>query len=77
MGRRGIAPEAIAAAVASLHGENRPASPVNVRLVTGTGSYTTICRALRQLGVRESKRTHLRPGVGQPPAARMAGRMRR
>lgn len=74
MGRTGIATEAIAAAVATLHEENRPASPVTVRLVTGTGSYTTICRALRELGVRESKRTRLQPVGGQP--ARMAGRMR-
>lgn len=75
MPRKGIDSDTVAAAVAQLHAEHRPASPVLVRLVTGTGSYTTICRTLRSLGVNESKRP--RANRASAGTHRTAGRMRR
>lgn len=56
MARPGIREEDVLRAVAALRAARRAASPTNVRLELGTGSYSTISRHLRALGVRESKR---------------------
>jgi hypothetical protein len=56
MARHGITREEVARAVHSLRAARRAASPTTVRLEIGTGSYSTICRHLRALGVRELKR---------------------
>lgn len=56
MARPGIKQEDVVRAVDALRAARRAASPTTVRLELGTGSYSTISKYLRALGVRESKR---------------------
>lgn len=56
MARPGIKQEDVARAVDALRAARRAASPTTVRLELGTGSYSTISKYLRALGVREFKR---------------------
>lgn len=56
MARPGIKQEDVVRAVDALRAARRAASPTTVRLELGTGSYSTISKYLRALGVRELKR---------------------
>ncbi|WP_151273275.1 DNA-binding protein [Burkholderia pseudomallei] len=50
-GRPGITVEDVKRACEALRQQGRPIGPVNVRLELGRGSYTTIVRAMRTLGL--------------------------
>ncbi|KAA8769420.1 DNA-binding protein [Burkholderia pseudomallei] len=58
-GRPGITLEDVKRACEALRQQGRPVGPVNIRLELGRGSYSTIIRAMRTLGLappREAKR---------------------
>ncbi|KGX39747.1 DNA-binding protein [Burkholderia pseudomallei] len=50
-GRPGITLDDVKQACEALRQQGRPIGPVNVRLELGRGSYTSIIRALRALGL--------------------------
>lgn len=50
-GRPGITVDDVKQACEALQQQGRPIGPVNVRLQLGRGSFTTIVRALRALGL--------------------------
>lgn len=50
-GRPGITIEDVKRACDALRRQGRPVGPVNIRLELGRGSYSTIIRAMRTLGV--------------------------
>ena len=49
--RPGITVEDVKRACDALRRQGRPVGPVNIRLELGRGSYSTIIRAMRTLGV--------------------------
>ncbi|WP_459190558.1 DNA-binding protein [Ralstonia pseudosolanacearum] len=54
-GRPGITVEDVRRACEALQQQGRSIGPVNVRLELGRGSYSTIIRALRTLGLTQAR----------------------
>lgn len=54
-GRPGITVDDVKRACEALRQQGRPIGPVNVRLELGRGSFTTIVRALRALGLMPTR----------------------
>ncbi|MRT01547.1 hypothetical protein GJQ57_23160 [Ralstonia pickettii] len=54
-GRPGITVDDVKNACEALRQQGRPIGPVNVRLELGRGSFTTIVRALRALGLTQTR----------------------
>ncbi|AVK72215.1 hypothetical protein BJN34_0160 [Cupriavidus necator] len=54
-GRPGITVEDVKRACEALRKQGRVIGPVNIRLELGRGSYTTIVRALRTLGLAPAR----------------------
>lgn len=54
-GRPGITVKDVKRACEALRKQGRPIGPVNIRLELGRGSYTTIVRAMRTLGLMPAR----------------------
>lgn len=54
-GRPGITVSDVARAYQALREQGRPIGPVNIRLELGRGSFSTIVRGMRELGLASSR----------------------